>query len=175
MSKHAWYSAFMKNHAYIITIGILLLVGLAAHAEVKVTVGHNDNDDAALAFKFKNVPSPSANNAAIRVKFTIVDGEADPNGGDLSKLNDGKLPDDEDQPDENFFFNAGTAGGWLQVDLGGVINIRQVNTYSWHPNTRGPQVYKLYASDGASQDFNAAPKNGTNPESCGWKLVEEMD
>ena len=140
-----------------------------------VTVGHNTGDDATPEFKFKNVPSPSANDAAMSAKFTIVDGEADPNGGDLSKLNDGKLPDQEDQPAENFFFNAGTAGGRLQMDLGGIISIKQINTYSWHPSTRGPQVYKLYGSDGASKDFNAAPKNGVKPESCGWNLIAAVN
>ncbi len=165
----------MKNHASIVSAGIFLLAGLLAHAEVAVTVGHNQNDDATAAFKFKNVPSPSAGNAAMRAKFTIVDGDIDPNSGDLSKLNDGKLPDTEDQPDENFFFNAGTSGGRLEADLGGVIGIKQINTYSWHSNTRGPQVYKLYASDGASKDFNVAPTNGVNPETCGWKLIATVN
>jgi Peptidase of plants and bacteria len=165
----------MKNHAPIIAAGIFLLAGLLAHAKVTMTVGHNGNDDATPQFKFKNVPSPSANSAAMRAKFTIVDGEADPNSGDLGKINDGKLPDEEDQPDENFFFNAGTSGGRLESDLGGVISIKQINTYSWHPNTRGPQVYKLYASDGASKDFNAAPANGVNPETCGWRLIATVN
>jgi Peptidase of plants and bacteria len=165
----------MKNHTSIVSAGIFLLAVLLAHAEVAVTVGHNENDDATAAFKFKNVPSPSAGNAAMRAKFTIVDGDIDPNSGGLSKLNDGKLPDAEDQPDENFFFNAGASGGRLEADLGGVIGIRQINTYSWHPNTRGPQVYKLYASDGASKDFNVAPTNGVNPETCGWKLIATVN
>lgn len=38
-----------------------------------------------------------------------------------------------------------------------------VNTYSWHPSTRGPQVYKLYASDGAAQTFNPKPEKGRRP------------
>jgi Peptidase of plants and bacteria len=92
-------------------------------------------------------------------------------GGGLAKLNDGKMPTEEDQPDENFFFNEGTPGGRLVADLGSVISIKQINTYSWHPSTRGPQIYKLYASDGTSKDFNAAPANGVNPESCGWKHI----
>ncbi|HSY19008.1 MAG TPA: basic secretory protein-like protein [Candidatus Acidoferrales bacterium] len=165
----------MKKHTFIVSAGIFLLAGLLAHAEVTVTVGHNQNDDATAAFRFKNVPSPSAANAAVRAKFTIVDGESDPAGGGPAKLNDGKLPDEQDQPDENFFFNAGTSGGRLEADLGGVIDIKQINTYSWHPNTRGAQVYKLYASDGASKDFNVAPTNGVNPETCGWKMVSVVN
>ena len=49
-----------------------------------------------------------------------------------------------------------------------------VNSYSWHPDTRGPQVYKLYASDGTTEGFNAKPK-GVAPESCGWKLLANVD
>jgi len=148
----------MKKRIHIFAAGIFLLAGLAAHAEVKVAVGHNDSDDATAGFKFKNVPSPSASDAATKAKFVIVDGERDPNGGDVDKLNDGQLPTNADQPEENFFFNAGTSGGRLQADLGGLINLRQVNTYSWHPGTRGPQLYTLYASDGKAGNFNATPK-----------------
>jgi hypothetical protein len=50
-----------------------------------------------------------------------------------------------------------------------------VNTYSWHSNTRAPQVYKLYVSDGKSNGFNAEPKRVTDPESCGWKLLAKVD
>lgn len=49
---------------------------------------------------------------------------------------DGKLPSEEDQPAANFFFNAGTEGGRIVVDLGSVIDVKQVNTYSWHPGER---------------------------------------
>jgi hypothetical protein len=93
----------------------------------------------------------------------------------LAVLHDGRVPAEEDQPSENFFFGAGTEGGRLQLDLGGVIAVRQVSTYSWHVNARAPQVYRLYAADGTALGFNAAPKRGTDPESCGWKLVAAVD
>jgi hypothetical protein len=147
----------------------------AALAEPKVAFEHNDNDHATAQFKFKNVPAPSKTNAASKASFTIVDGERDDNGGDLDTLHDGQLPTEEDQPSENFFFNAGTEGGRLLVDLGAALALKQVNTYSWHPNTRGPQVYKLYASDGQGADFNARPKRGKDPLKCGWKLIAKVD
>jgi len=164
------------NYRTILPVLMVVLTGcLAAQAEVRITIGHNSGDGTTPKFKFKNVPLPSSSNAAMFAKFTIVDGESDPASGGLSKLNDGKLPDEEDQPGNNFFFNAGTAGGRLEADLGKVISLRQINTYSWHPNTRGPQVYKLYASDGTSENFNVAPTNGINPESCGWKRIAAVD
>jgi hypothetical protein len=113
--------------------------------------------------------------AAAKAKISIVEGEKDPNGADTEALNDGTLPSEEDQPEKNFFFNAGTEGGRLALDLGSAINVKQVNTYSWHPNTRAPQVYKLYGSDGSGKDFSAAPKKGTDPVKAGWKLIATVD
>ena len=65
--------------------------------------------------------------------------------------------------------------GFALPQAAGAIEIKQVNTYSWHPNTRGPQVYKLYASDGTAKDFDAKPKAGTDPTKVGWKLVATVD
>jgi len=102
---------------------ILVLIGTSALlasvapavAEIKTVVEHIDNEHATAAFKFKNVPSPSKNDAATKAKFTIVDGQRDENGGELDKLNDGKVPSEQDQPAENFFFGQRTDGGrfWL--------------------------------------------------------------
>lgn len=165
----------MNCQRIIAGMAAFLLVGFAARAEIKVTVDHNANEQATPQFKFKNVPSPSTNDVATHARFIVVDGSIDDNSGEPGKLHDGKLPTEEDEPEENFFFDAGTEGGRLLVDLGSPIEIRQVNTYSWHPNTRGPQVYKLYASDGGAPDFNLKPKRGTNPEKTGWKLIATVD
>jgi len=153
-----------------------LLVSLpGAFAETRIAVDYNDNEHASADFKFSKVPSPAKVNAASKASFILVDGERDENGGELDKLHDGRLPTEADQPEQNFFFNAGTDGGRLLVDLGGALELTQVNTYSWHPNTRGPQVYKLYASDGEGGDFNAKPKQGKDPLTAGWKLIAKVD
>jgi hypothetical protein len=166
----------MKSRAiFFIGISTVLIFTMASLAEVKILADHNRNEYATPDYKFRKVPSPSKSDAATKAKFTIVDGRRDRNGGNVDKLSDGKIPFEEDQPSENFFFNAGTNGGRLLVDLGRTIDIKQVNTYSWHPNTRGPQVYKLYAGDGKADDFNSQPKRGTNPRTCGWKLVASID
>ena len=162
-------------HAFVVGAAVILLASLVARAQVKITVDHNAGDQATPGFKFKNVPSPSKDDAASKAKFTIVDGARDRNGGALDQLNDGKVPTEDDQPEDSFFFNAGTDGGRLAVDLGTVIGINQINTYSWHPNTRGPQVYKLYASDGTGDGFNASPKKQADPEKCAWKLIAHVD
>ena len=145
-----------------------------APASVKVTVGHNDGDHANKEFKFKEVPSPVTVNAATKAKIAIVDGEQDGNGAGVEALNDGKLPTEEDQPEANFFFNAGTDGGRLVIDLGAAINVKQVNTYSWHTDARAPQVYTLYAADGTEKGFDAKTKDA-DPVKAGWKLVAKVD
>jgi len=165
----------MKTYLFPLGMAALLMAATVSFGEVKVSVGHNDDDRATPAFQFKGVPTPAKNDAASNAVFTIVDGQRDRAGGNLEQLHDGKLPTEEDQPSENFYFNAGTKGGRLLVDLGGAIDVKQVNTYSWHPDTRGPQVYTLYASDGTDADFDAQPKRDTDPEKCGWKQIAQVD
>ncbi|HUS72327.1 MAG TPA: basic secretory protein-like protein [Sedimentisphaerales bacterium] len=166
----------MKSRViFFIGASTVLMFAISSQAETKTFADHNPNEYATPDFKFKNVPSPSKSDAATKARFTIVDGRRDRNGGTIDKLCDGKIPTEEDQPSENFFFNAGTEGGRLLVDLRGTIDIKQINTYSWHPNIRGPQVYKLYASTGKDDNFNPQPKRGTDPMTCGWKLVARID
>jgi hypothetical protein len=165
----------LKTRQIVFMIPALLALTLAAHAQVKVTSDHNSNATATSAFKFKNVPSPAKDDAAAKAKLLLVEGEVDGNGADLSALTDGVLPTEEDQPAANFFWNAGTGGGRFQMDLGSVVDIAQVNTYSWHPDTRAPQVYKLWASDGVDPKFNSAPKSNIDPATCGWKLITVVD
>ena len=163
------------RNSLVVGASLLLLACAVSRAEVKTVVEHNEGDRASPKFKFKTVPSPSKTDAATKARFSIVFGERDPNGGDVDKLHDGRLPSEQDEPAENFFFNAGTEGGRLLLDLGGVSDVKQVNTYSWHPDTRGPQVYKLYAADGRAEGFNARPGKGTDPVKAGWKRVASVD
>jgi len=157
-----------------IVIGSILVL-LVQAGPAKVTSDWNNNTTATRAFKFKNVPTPIKDDAGAHAKLMLLDGEIDPNGASLSALTDGALPTEEDQPAANFFFDAGTGGGRFRMDLGSVIEIASVNTYSWHPNTRGPQVYKLWASDGTDTKFNAEPKGTIDPTTCGWKLITVVD
>ena len=158
-----------------LALGLLFATSLARGGEIKTVVEHSDNAHASSEFKFKRVPPVAKDDAASRAKLSVVSGMPDPNSGDLEKLTDGKLPSYQDEPDQNFFFTEGADGGRLLLDLGSVIAVRQVNVYSWHPNTRGPQVYKLYAADGDARGFDAAPKEGTDPENKGWTPIASVD
>ncbi len=143
-----------------------------AQAEVSVTVNHNEDDATGQEFHFKTVPAPRRT-AAIDAKFSIVDGVRDPNSPAPDVLHDGQLPDSDDQPEANFFFSG--EGGRLLVDFGKTIPVKEVDTYSWHTDTRAPQVYKLYGSDGSGPGFNAQPKRPQDPATAGWKLIATAD
>jgi hypothetical protein len=154
-------------------LALALFAGqMVVQGEPKVVTAH---DPAGAGFSFKSLPLPANNDAATTAQFAIIDGQRDRNGGDVAVLQDGKVPDGEDQPRENFFFQAGADGGRISVDLGSVISVKQINTYSWHAGPRGPQVYKVYASTGQAAGFLATPKRGVAPESCGWRLVASVD
>lgn len=150
---------------------ISILIVLLLISDATVTFDQNTNDVANRSFKFKNIASPVKDDAASNAKLTLIDGELDQGGADLSALIDGRLPRDEDEPAANTFFRAGSSGGRFRMDLGSSIDITRVNTYSWHPSTRGPQLYKLYAADGSDPKFNPDPKRGVDPASFGWKLI----
>ena len=139
--------------------------------DAKVAFEHNRNEVANRDFKFKSIASPVKNDAATNGQLTLIDGELDQGGASLAALVDGRLPRSEDEPAANVFFRAGSTGGRFRMDFGSALEIVQVNTYSWHPNSRGPQLYKLYAADGTDPKFNADPKRGVDPASCGWKFI----
>jgi hypothetical protein len=154
---------------------LICFVPAFAVAEVKVVVDGNVGARATPQFKFEHIPSPARNDAGAGAKLALVVGDSDGSSSPLSVLTDGNLPSSEDQPSANFFFAAGADGGRILVDLGQVMDVGAVNTYSWHPSTRGPQVYNLYASDGNDPMFTPKPGEDTHPVSCGWRLIAKVD
>ena len=175
---YAWHESLRMNatlRVWGITTLLTVIPLSVSQGAVQVRNERLESETATGAFAFRQVPAPVKLDAAEKAVFTLVDGQRDINGGELTKLNDGRLPQQEDQPAENFFFRAGSAGGRVVADLGEIIALRQINTYSWHPGSRGPQVYRLYASDGLAPGFKADPKRGTDPEACGWKLLASVD
>ncbi|MCL4181004.1 MAG: hypothetical protein KJ072_25075 [Verrucomicrobia bacterium] len=157
------------------TIAWLVCLTAVTHAASTVKVEHLPADEASSAFQFSLVPRPVRNDAARDARFSIVSGQRDTNGGSLAALNDGLLPTEEDEPGANFFFRAGSEGGRLLLDLGAPIDLMQVNSYSWHPGGRGPQVYTLFGSDGRAPDFDPEPAGDTDPLSRGWSLLARVD
>lgn len=164
---NAWRSARMAG-----VVVMFVVLGLVkAQAGVTVVVEKRNGG----AFEFPKVAAPAKNDVAADAVFSLIAGQRDRNGADLSVLHDGRIPDGEDEPGSNFFFAAGTDGGRIRVDLGRQVEVRQISTYSWHPGSRGPQVYLLFASDGAGEAFDAEPDRGVDPTSCGWSRIAAVD
>jgi len=126
-------------------------------------------------FKFERFPSPGKDDAASSAKLTLVDGKPDDGSADLSALIDGQVPTHADEPGANFYFDAGTMGGRIRMDFGSPTDITQIVSYSWHPGSRGPQLYKLYAADGSEPNINLAPKRGIDPTTCGWRFIATVN
>lgn len=148
----------------------LILIGV-----ISVICGFNPNAATNREFKFNNVPSPVANDAAASAKLTLIDGNLDSGSAELNALIDGRLPTNEDDPGANVYFNAGSSGGRFRMDLGQAIEVAQVNTYSWHPSSRGPQLYKLYAAGGSEENLDLNPKRGIDPSTRGWKFITTVN
>jgi hypothetical protein len=142
---------------------------------IKVAASYLPHDPKAKPAKSDDVPPPAIDDAATKATFKIIGAEPHKLSGALSVLSDGKLPASENSPPENFFFATGAKGGRLTIDLGTVIPVESVATYSWHLDVRGPQVYVLFGSDGKSAAFNAAPEPGKNPRTSGWQKIAEVD
>lgn len=156
-----------------------MLVGLgsslAVHAQTKITVDHNTGAAINAEWKFKSVPSPARDDAASKARVLIVDGEADGNSAGINALTDGMLPASDDQPRRNFFIAPGSGGARILIDIGRIVEVAQINSYSWHPGSRGPQVYRVWVSDGSGKNFSEAPKANVDPRTCGWKVLATVD
>lgn len=152
----------------------LLLPLTSLQAEIQVQTSFHSNDDHSTA-AFSNGPAVAKTDVASTAKIRILAGAVDPNSGGIGKLRDGNLPADADQPDETFFFDAGTDGGRLLLDLTRVVEVKQINTFSRHAGPRGPQVYKLYASDGTATNFIERPQRTADLANSGWKHIANVD
>jgi hypothetical protein len=156
-------------------ISLVFSIVAVAEAEIQVVSEHHANEMATPDFKFHQVPAVSKTDAAVAARITIQQGRRDRNGGRVEVLCDGHVPRHDDQPSRNFFFAAGTQGGRLLIDLGQPSTIKRVNTYSWHSDTRGPQVYRLYAAGGMEPGFALNPAQGSLLKNCGWRLLANVD
>jgi len=150
----------------------ILLVASAANAEVTITI---DRSTAAPAFRFAHVPSPAKDDVASSAKIELIAGTVDRNSAGLPSLIDGALPANEDEPEANLFFRGDSWGGRFRIDLGATTDIAAVNSYSWHPSSRAPQVYRLYGSDGTDPNFNPMPGVKIDLATCGWRELAFVD
>ena len=154
---------------------LVLLFATSALGGVTITVDHNANAAATPAFRFARVPPPSKSDAATNATVTIVAGTINRGSGGERALVDGALPTIDDDPGANLFFQANTWGGRIRIDLGRAIDVAQINSYSWHPDSRAPQLYYVYGSDGTSASFDPAPGTKKELAACGWTQIAFVD
>jgi hypothetical protein len=126
----------------------------------------------ASAPTFATIPRPVSSNATTNAQFSVIDGLC---VVDVNLLHDGEVQRQFDDPNRSFRFQPGTFEGRVKIDLHQSIPIAQVNTYSRHNKDRGPQLYRLFASNGDLAGFNPAPKIGTDPAACGWAKIATVD
>lgn len=141
---------------------------LGDEGEPTVRVERLSQRDATGEFAFSKVPAPSKTDAGNIATVTLVRGTADSNGVSPFVLRDGQLPRNEDQPAANFFL-AGNAPGRLLFDFGKPIELRAINTYSWHRSTRADQRYQVHlpSPDVKAADIVKSASAATLPES--WR------
>lgn len=144
----------------------------APAVQAKVRVCFNEKGS---SFAFEAVPRPAENDAGASARFSLVDCEIDHRSGLPFVLNDGRIPTGKDQSKNNLFFRKGSDGGRLLADLGRTVSIKEVNTYSWHSEMRGPQVYVLYGGDEESKDFVVDPGRNVDPATVGWRRLATVD
>ncbi len=152
---------------------IFLFQSGRSYAQVSVKTERNRNS---AWFQFESIPLPAIDDAAANATWRIVRGKADANSASSAVLSDGKIPSSDDQPQDNFFFAAGSQDGCLAVDLGRTIPIVEVATYSWHSSTRAAQVFTLYGADDSNPNFvwNELAK-GDSPIQSGWTMIAQVD
>ena len=157
-------------------VGCLLIGSAAVRAEIEVTVAVNRDDAATADFKFEKVPSPSNTDAANDAVISLLGGRRDANGAEATCLNDGEVPSEADEPAKNFFYAAGSEGGRVLIDLGKPVEIKRIATFSWHPSSRGPQVYTLYGAATDDKEFDAAKAGRSEKlDQAHWTQIAEVN
>lgn len=157
--------SFLRFAACLILTGTL-------RAEVQTTVEFSESG---LGFQFETVPLPAIDDSCANGKWKVLAGRVDANSGGIATLSDALVPTSEDQPSKNFFFAAGTAGGVITVDLGELREISEVVSYSWHSDSRAPQVYSVYAATGAEAGFEFPDTRDAVSSIQAWKKLADVD
>lgn len=137
------------------------------------------------AFQFPTIQPPSSNDLAdhaigdasirvVRGNLNFKPGEG--TSGPASVLLDGVGQSKQNAPMESAFFGDNTSGSFL-VDLGRVISVHKINSYSWHQHDkkeqhrhRAQQRFTLYGFAG-----DELPDLDLPPVKAGWTRVARVN
>jgi len=139
-----------------------------------------ESGDGTAAFRFPTIAPPSASDHADRSQGLAVlscrRGAIDERSGPLDVLRDGRGQSQADAPEESLYFRTNEAG-LLLLDLGSVLPITRINTYSWHQDhgsdanrIRATQKFYLYGS----AEADAPGTDGPLAEQ-GWVLLGRVN
>ena len=135
-------------------------------------------------FVFPTIKPPSdgdyADASQHRASIRVVQGKLASDSGPVELLLNGRGQSTSNAPGESVFF-ANNQKGRILFDLGKVVTVREINTYSWHKyemvppghprrNSRTIQRYVLYGYEG-----EAPPPTKGEPAACGWKLISRVN
>jgi hypothetical protein len=135
--------------------------------------------DGTAAFKFPTIEPPSdkdyADASQGHASIRVFRGKPHVNSEPLAVLLDGRGQSTADSRAQSFFFSDNTSG-MILLNLGRSVNVRKVNTYSWHQDydrpairIRATQNYLLYGSnDPESPSVDHEIGNG-------WTLIARVN
>lgn len=152
----------------------------AGPAQVLVRI---EPGDGSAQFRFPTIPPPSSQDFADRSRgvatMQVVRGglfiTAPVPSGPPDLLLDGRGQTAPDSPAESVFFGPNDSGALL-LDLGRVLTISQINTYSWHQNhavenrVRAVQKFTLFGFAGETPPPFEGP-----PSEAGWVPIARVD
>jgi hypothetical protein len=164
--------SLMKFCCGLLSLSLVVLGTGDCIAEVKITAELSQDGS---FFRFDNVPLPAIDDAGSKGKWRVVAGQGDANSGSIECLFDGRVPTSADQPSENFFFAAGTQNGLIAVDLEQVTDVAEIVSYSWHTDSRAPQVFSVYAATGEERGFAFPVSVDGISIASGWKKIASVN
>ncbi|QDU54309.1 basic secretory protein-like protein [Aeoliella mucimassa] len=154
-------------------LSLVVISTSTLQAEVTTTVDALPLEKATAEFKFEQVPAPSATDAANIATIKATPRRRFFRSTPEFALHDGKLATTQDDPSNSFFFSTG--GGFVLFDLGKNVDIKQINSYSWHPNLRAAQVYTVWGAAEGTENLNLDAENMEDPTESGWTMVAKVD
>ncbi|MEE2886565.1 MAG: hypothetical protein VX951_03950 [Planctomycetota bacterium] len=137
----------------------ILLPSVSAQVLVTTEVDYGSDRETNGTFVFATVPSNSSTDLANGLTFKVLAGSPHGASGPISVLTDGSAQKNWDSVPESFFTTDDTTHIRIQVQFASVYDIGQINTFSWHRNSRSRQQYRVYtalAPSNNAPDFTAA-------------------
>ncbi len=159
----------------------ILFSSTSATAQVSVTteVDFGTARETNGTFVFSTVPSNSSTDLAHGLTFAVLAGSPHKASGPIKVLTDGPAQKNWDHVSASFFATDDTTNIRIQVKLKTIHDIGQINTYSWHRNSRSRQQYRVYAAlapGNSAPNFTAASfQNDAALANLGYKAVASAD